>query len=304
MSGFQRLKSETVEGGAKELRPWIEAMRAITATPVEREFDQKWALELKNRVLEEKAVPFQWAVADLPHGGHFLRLRLNGQHSSWALSELLKEDKLPGGLAIHLDTYSVADQAGAVMLFRQFDSRRSARSKEDISGAYQCFHEALRPCNRSILKVAVEGATWFRREVQEQGLAVKSGDDIYTLFDEERLHPFFQMMDAVLKDGKSNELKRVPIMAAAYGTWLDDAKQAAEFWRLAALGTKRTEEDAASDLDGELLRIREEKEKISARDLYAKCVKAWSAYGNGIRVNNFKVDTKKKGLPPISGLAA
>jgi hypothetical protein len=302
MSGFKRLKSQLFEGGERELRSPIEVMVANPHTPVEREFDPKWALELKYRVAEGLAVTFLWAVADMPSANGFIRLRVNGQHSSWALSELLKAGELPDNLAIHLDTYSVANESGAVELFRQFDARKSARSKEDISGAYQCFQEALRGCHRGVLKVAAEGVTWFRREVQER--PVPSGDDIYQLFDEKRLHPFFLQMNEFLKDGKSNELKRVPVMAAAFGTWMDDAKQSHEFWRLAALGSKRSEEDAASDLDSELIRIREEKEKINTRDYYAKCVKAWDAFGNHVRVTNFKVNTKKKGLPPLGDLAA
>src|SRR5262245_29040363 len=91
MSSFQRLKSEVFEGGEKELRPVIESIRAITATPVEREFDAKWALDLKARVAAGNAITFMWAVADMAHAGSFTRLRVNGQHSSWALSELLKE---------------------------------------------------------------------------------------------------------------------------------------------------------------------------------------------------------------------
>jgi hypothetical protein len=302
MSSFKRLKSETFEGGVKELRQAIEDMRAIGVTPVEREFDAKWALDLKERVINGHAVTFNWAVADLAQQGGFVRMRVNGQHSSWALSELLKENALPSPLAIHLDTYSVADETGAVLLFRQFDARKSARSKEDISGAYQCFQPELRGCSRNVLKSALEGLVWYRREVQEK--PVPSGDDIYMLFDEKRLHPFFVMIDDVLKGGKANELKRVPVLATAYGTWLDDAKQAAEFWRLTALGSNRNVSDAAADLDAELLRIRDEKEKINARDVYAKCVKAWQAYNDHIRVTNFKVNTKKKGLPSLGDLAA
>ncbi len=298
MSEFRREKSELFVGGAKELGDVIRKHRGNTHTPTEREFDAKWALDIKTRVEKGKAVTFMWAVAGLPMHGQIISMRINGQHSSWALDELLKEGALPDNLAIHLDTYSVANQDGAVQLFRQFDARKSARSKEDISGAYQCFHEDLRECNRSILKVAVEGVIWYRREVQEQ--PVLSGDDIYNLFDEQRLHPFFQMMDEVLKDGKSNELKRTPVLAAAYGTWLDDAKEAASFWRLAALGSKRTEEDAAADLDTEIMRIRDEKEKVNARDLYAKCAKAWDGFNNRIRITNFKVNTTKKGLPIIA----
>jgi hypothetical protein len=302
MSGFKRLKSEVFEGGVKHLRGVIQTIRAIDQTPVEREFDLKWALDLKARVLDGKAITFMWAVADMPSSGKLVRLRVNGQHSSWALSELLGEGNLPDGLAVHLDTYSVADQDGAVQLFRQFDARKSARSKEDVSGAYQCFQPALKDCKRSVLKAAAEGVIWYRREVQEK--PVPSGDDIYRLFNEERLHPFFQLVDGVLRDGKSNEIKRVPVLALAYGTWLDDASQAGEFWRLAALGSKRSEEDAASDLDNELIRIRTEKERVSAGDLYAKCAKAWDAFNNHVRVTSWKVNTKKKGLPIVGDLAA
>jgi hypothetical protein len=302
MSTFKRVKSELFQGGAKELQATIEEMRSIAITPVEREFDLRWATELKTRVVDGKAVAFHWAVADMADSGGFTRMRVNGQHSSWALADLLRENALPDNLVIHLDTYSVSNQDGAVLLFRQFDARKSARSKEDISGAYQCFQPELRTCNRNILKTAVEGVIWYRREVQEKPVA--SGDDIYWLFNEQRLHPFFVMLNETLKSGKANELKRVPVIAAAYGTWLDDAKVSGEFWRLVALGSNRNVSDAASDLDAELIRIRDEKEKCNARDLYAKCAKAWEAHGDGARVSNFRVNTKKKGLPLLGDLAA
>lgn len=302
MSGFKRLKSELFDGGAEKLRRVIEAHRSIEATPVEREFDAKWALELKERIVKGWAVSFFWAVADMENGSKAkaVRLRMNGNHSSWALAELLKEDALPSNLAVHLDTYSVQDRDGAVLLFRQFDCRKSSRTKEDISGAYQCFHEAIRDCNRSSAKIAVEGIAWYRREAQKIG-PIKSGDELYDLFSEERLHPFIQMVNGIL-DSKCGELKRVPVVGAMYGTWIDDAARAAEFWRLAALGSKRSVSDAASDLDEELLRIKQTKngEKVSGGDLYAKCAKAWAAHLEGIRVTNFKVNTKVKGLPVIA----
>lgn len=295
MSLFKRLKSESFEGGAKELRHVIDSMRSLAITPVEREFDGKWALELKKKIIDGLAVPFFWVVAEMPRGGKTMRFRVNGQHSSWALEELLKENALPDNLAIHLDTYHVPDRDGAVMLFRQFDARKSARTKEDISGAYQQWHESLRDCKRGLAKLAIEGIVWHRRVLEE--LPVPSGDDIYQLFDEERLHPFILLMDEILRSGKANELKRTPIIAAAYGTWLDDAKEAEGFWRSVAAGSGRVDPDAATDLDEEIIRIKEEKEKISAGDLCAKCKIAWDAFNNHSRVNSFKVNTKKKGLP-------
>ena len=199
------------------------------------------------------------------------------------------------------------------MLFRQFNARKSARSKEDISGAYQCFQPELRACNRSVLMRAAEGVVWFRREVQQYGDkrrhpenpdAVPIGDDVYMIFNQKSLHGFFRMVNEVLKSGKANELKQVPVLAAAYGTYLDDAKQAGDFWRFTAMGNNRNVGDAASDLDAELLRMRDDKEKVSARDRYAKCVKAWHAFNDGIRCTSFKVNTKTKGLPSLGDIAA
>jgi hypothetical protein len=297
MSQFKRVKSELFEGGANQLRRVIEAHRAIQATPVEREFDLKWAQEIKERVAAGHSVSFMWAVADLPMNGKLARLRVNGNHSSWALAELLREDALPINLAVHLDTYSVSDRDGAVLLFRQFDNRKSSRTKEDISGAYQCFHETIRGCSRRSAKLAIEGVAWYRRDVQCYG--VPSGDELYTLFNEDRLHPFVLMVDGSI-DSKCNEMKRVPVAAAMFGSWQDDARLSEKFWRLVALGSKRSESDAASDLDDELVRIRDEKEHVTAGDVYAKCAKAWEAFKDGKRVTSFKVNTKLKGLPAIA----
>ncbi len=296
MSMFKRIKSELFEGSPEKLRRVIETHRAIEATPVEREFDEKWAKEIKDRVTKGLAVSFNWAVGDMPINGKPVRLRFNGNHSSWGLAELLAEDALPSGLAIHLDTYMVPDRDAAVLLFRQFDSRKSSRTKEDVSGAYQCFHEDIRKCKRGAAKLAIEGVAWYRRDIQ--GFAVSSGDELFELFNETRLHPFVQVVDSIL-DSKCGELRRVPVVAAMYGTWLDDAKRAADFWRLTALGTKRNVSDAAADLDEELARIKDDKEKVKAGELYEKCRKAWIAFGDGSRVSNFKVNIKK-GLQPIA----
>jgi hypothetical protein len=215
------------------------------------------------------------------------------------MDEAANQTKFPDNLAIHLDTYSVADEDGAVMLFRQFDARKSARSKEDVCGAYQCFQPALEHCKRDVIRAAVEGVTWYRRDVTKE--PVPSGDDVYMLCNEQRLHPFYLMVDELLRNGKSNELKKACILAAMFGTWMDDAKESAEFWRLTALGTNRNGADAPFDLAAELFRLKDEKETITQRDQYAKCAKAWLAYADGARVKNFIVDTRKKPLVVLGG---
>lgn len=298
MSKFSFLETKTFFGGAEKVRKVIDDMRAIGASPVEREFEQRRGLEIKTRTFNGHAVSFYWSTVDVPQNGQIIRMRVNGQHSSWALSELLKENALPNNIVIHLDRYTATDEGGVVLLFRQLDSRMSVRTVEDISGAYQCFHPELKECKRSTLMTAAKGVNWYRREVEST--RYQTGDEVFTLFDEKRLHPFFIMVDDIMKNGKSKELNQIPVMAAIYGTWLDDSRVADEFWKLVSLGTNRSVEDAASDLDEELTQIPADKSDTRPGVKYAKCAKAWHAYGDGIRVKSFKVNTTK-GLPSLGG---
>jgi hypothetical protein len=295
MNTFKLLKAENFQGGAAELRVPIELFRSIEHSPVERPFDQKWAHEIKKRIAAGYAVAFQWALAEIPNGQSPLRIRANGQHSSWAMASLLDDKILPSNLAIHLDTYAADDQAGIVSLFRQFDARKSARSRQDLCGAYQGFQPALKGCNRTALTDLVNGISWYRRYVLHA--FAPSGDEAGELLNDMSLHPFLLFADELFKSRKANELKKTAVIAAIHGTYLEDTKDAGIFWRYVATGTLRTGHDAAKDLAEEWERIKEEHQSVSPRDLYAQCVKAWLAHRDGERVDSFKVYTKTKDLP-------
>ena len=222
-------------------------------------------------------------------------MRVNGQHSSWAM-KLLEENQLPDNITIRIDTYKVRTEADVVMLFRQFDARESARSREAIAHAYQGFQLDLKECNPNIIKSAAVGVAWYRKNVLKDD--VPSGDDIFQVVNESRLHPFFLMANGILGNGKSPELMTAPIMGAMFGSWLLNPGRAGEFWRGVALGSLSEKQDASTDLDSELLRISKDHEKVKPLDRYAKCVRAWHAFADGTRVTTkgFEITGKKKGI--------
>lgn len=297
---FVCIKSESFSGGAKELDSVIREMHSVEtteATTVERKFKKEWAMELHRRVLGGHALPFNWGVAELPQDGRIRRMRVNGQHSSWALMKLLEEDQLPNNIVIRIDTYKVRTEADVVMLFRQFDARESARSREAIAHAYQGFQPDLSGCNPNLVKAAAVGVVWYRKNVLKD--VVPIGDDVFQVVNESQLHPFFLMVNGILGNGKSPELMTAPVMGAWFGSWLLNPGRAGEFWRGAAIGDLSEKQDASIDLDVELRRIGKEHEKVKPNDRYAKCVRAWHAFADGTRVTTkgFDISSKKKGVP-------
>ena len=253
---FVCTKSETFSGGANEVGPIIREMSRVEATEVttvERKWKKEWSMELHRRVLNGHALPFNWAVAELSQDGKTRRMRVNGQHSSWALMKLLEENQLPDNITIRIDTYKVRTEADVVMLFRQFDARESARSREAIAHAYQGFQPDLSECNPNIIKSAAVGVGWYRKNVLKDD--VPPGDDVFQVVNETRLHPFFLMANGILGNGKSPELMTSPVMGAWFGSWLINPGRAGEFWRGVATGTLSEKPDASTDLDVELGRI-------------------------------------------------
>src|SRR5262245_35477996 len=136
-SDFELVKSETVE----LTRKFAEEFRDMEPSPTERELKVSRVQELMGRFTAKRTIPFQWARAYID-GQEGVFLRMNGQHSSTALCEL--DGHFPVGGKVHLDTYKVKDRNSLALLFRQFDPRASARSVDDISGAYQMLEDALK----------------------------------------------------------------------------------------------------------------------------------------------------------------
>jgi hypothetical protein len=278
----------------KPLTPQLaEEFVNLPASPTERSFDQARAKMLREKAEHGQLIAFNWAKA---HCGDKV-YRMNGQHSSRVLVDL--NGSFPEGLKAHIDTYKVDTQDDLAELFRQFDSRKSGRTPNDVAGAYQGLQHDLDGVTRPSAKLAVEGVNWWQKHVE--GLPAEKGDDVYSLFSKAELHPFIKWVGDVFTV-KTPELRRQTIVAAMYATYEKSETEAQKFWAEVARGGVEFEENHPTTvLDAFLKSIIEDKRKLDLKpaNLYQASIYAWNAFREDKTITTVKYDTKK-GLYTVS----
>lgn len=281
---FQLIKAETVKIDDAFLQKW----RALPGSVTEREFDQKHADYLEAKFKRGDAITMHWAKSVDQNG---LEERMNGLHSSTALQAF--NGDLPAGLYAHVDTYRVTTDEGKAHLFRQFDDRRSSRDRADVSGAYQMLEPDLRGVNRKVAKRGVEGIGWHDQYVEKVGKLV--GDDVYTLFIKEGIHPFLHWQNDLFSV-KTPELAVVSVVAAMWRTWNKNQEQAKAFWEITSRGGEPgNESHPTSRLDEWLLaaRAKELPKNPAPGEFYNACIYAWNAFRKNENLRSIKHDTTK-----------
>ena len=288
MAHFHLLKSEV-----KTLTPELAAaFRALEPSPTERDLNPGRLKMLREKADAGLLITFNWAKAKM--GGRWLRV--NGQHSSTMLTDL--NGDFPQGLQVHLDEYEVDSLQGLALLFRQFDERKSGRSAADVAGAYQNLEPALRDVAKPIGKIGIESINWYRRVVE--GVPYTVGDEQYHLFNESGFHGFLVWLHSVFSI-KTPELRRVPIVAGMYSTFIRNEGEARKFWDLVARGGVEFEDNAPSTVLDTWLKAAKEgelKEELKPGQFYQGCIYAWNAHREGKTIERIKADTRKSWLNP------
>ncbi len=276
--------------------------RDLEPSPTEREISPARLKMLRDKATAGLLITFHWAQARLGNEVY----RMNGQHSANMLCELL-DGSFPEGLYAHLDEYAVDSRDDLALLFRQFDDRKSGRSAGDVAGAYQGLVEALRDIPKDLVKLGIEGVAWYEHWIV--GMPVPDGDSRYGLFNQSAHHAFLHWLPELFSI-KTPELKRVPVLAAIYGTWTKSAAGAQEFWHQVARGGIEYEDDAPSTvLDAWLKDTKEANAKAKVErglvglkpyDFYNGCIYAWNAFRSERRVKDKKIKPNTdKGITPI-----
>lgn len=268
---------------------------SMEPSPTERGLDPARLEYLRKKAEHGELVTFHWARAKISDR----MVRINGQHSSTMLQEL--NGNFPEGLMVHMDTYKVDKFTDLAVLFRQFDSRKSSRSPADISGACQGLYPDLNEVPRDIGKLSVEGIAFYEKL---KGLRSAMGDDQYTLFDNALHHPFIRWMGE-LHSIKTPEMKRVPVAAAMYATFITNELEARKFWAQVARGGVDFEENAPSTiLDLWLKECAKRRDKsedlkdIKQGNYYQGCIFAWNAFRDGKSPKVIKYTVEKGMLEP------
>jgi len=270
--------------------PLAQEFRDLTPSPTERPRNDLRIKQLRDKADAGRLVTFHWAKTK--YRGNWLRM--NGQHSSIMLCSL--DGKFPQGLKVHLDEYECEKDEDMATLFQQFDWRGSGRSSGDVSGAYQGLYEPLQSVPRDAAKLAVDGLSWYRRNVE--GVPVPPGDEVYSLFRETGLHEYVRWIGTVFTV-KTPELKRAQIVAAMYATFHVNHGDARTFWDTVARGGVQYEDNApATVLDNWLKTLAETKNKngkgkdIKPAHYYQGSVYAWNAYRENRTLKDIKYDHK------------
>jgi hypothetical protein len=265
--------------------------RAMTPSPTKRELDPARLKHLKQKLLAGLAIPFNWATAKF-EGKVF---RANGNHSSNVLCDPDVLAKWPEGLVAHIDEYDTPTPDALALLFRQFDDRKSGRSPNDVSGAYQGLIPALHGIPRETCKLGIEGVAWFERYIIGSG--VPNGDDVYNMLNREAYHSFLRWCGELFSI-KTPELRQTQIVAAMYGTFVAST-EARAFWQNVARGGVNYDDTAPETvLDNWLKELKENKDRkreleIKPSNLYQGCIFAWNASRAAKPVKEIKFDTKK-----------
>jgi hypothetical protein len=289
---FHLVQAKTLKLTKDEVVERAREHAGLPHSACERDLDPKHVAELAERIRGGCCLTFCWATVEFQS----VKYRMNGQHSSNALLEAA--EFLPDEVTIHLDHYIADDEYAMGLLFRQFDARISTRSKLDISGAYQGLVRELRGLNRKDCKLGLEGALWYRRNLE--GLPVPSGDRAFEQLLDKSFHPYLIWLDSILSL-KTPELKQVGVVAAIYGTYLVSETGAEEFWRHVAKNDVLDESDPSAVLSAELMKSIEDKaQRLKVADAYDKAIKAWNAFRTGKKIKSLPLNPKRKGLPEIA----
>lgn len=270
---FKLTKSQTLP-----LTPaLVDEFYCLPPSPTERAIKPSRVKMLEEKLAEGLLISFNWGRSHLPTGEVW---RQNGQHSVAMLHAL--NGNIPAGLFVHMDDFDVSGKAGAVLLFRQYDDRRSGRSPTDVSGAYQGVVDELADVSRETGKLGIEGIAWYQRNVE--GIPVPKGDDAYKLFHRRVFWGFLIWLNTLL-NGERTELRNTTVVAAMYAAWLKSESAAQDFWKQVKAGGLEFEEKAPStvlaqwlETTADMSALDKKTKKVGPNTYYGGSIHAWNAF--------------------------
>jgi len=93
---------------------------------------------------------------------------------------------------------------------------------------------------------------------------------------------------------KTPELRRVPVVAAMYGTYLKNPDETRKFWSEVARGGDEYTDTAPSRvLDEWLKTAKEEKLELKPGEFFRGCIYAWNAARDDKQIKEIRYDLKK-----------
>lgn len=269
---------------AKLAKEWAEMESAIQDRPL----SERRLQVHRNTLNKDGFRPVLWAVAYCKEleNDHF---RINGKHTSTLFASV--------DLSKHQDLYATIEEyecdtiEDMAALYATFDTQIQSRNTTDINRSFASAIPELKEFDNKTINLIVSAIEYSKNPHKSSGGSSRTAmDRAEELFDN---IGFAQWVNKLLNDvdyKASIHLRRVPVMAAAYGTYQKSMKAATEFWTAVRdmTGDKPNLPDRKLALFLVQMKIATSTTKgipdrfrLTPREFYYKSLTAWNAWRKG-----------------------
>lgn len=228
--------------------------------------------------------PLQWATAYcVETGGTY---RVNGKHTSTLFSQ--DGVKIPKGLVAIVEHFKCDTLEDLAKLYSTYDSRLVTRTTNDINKSFAAIDEDLADLPVAIVSLCVTGIAYSK---YGSGYASKPAAERAECLFDPRNKQFVRWVAEMVVGHDSRHIKRGPVVAAMYETWVKSHRAAQEFW-LAVRDHSGASPSLPDRKLGKYLLTRTVNtgnggrkhmgnSAASPREINAKCIHAWNAWRKG-----------------------
>jgi len=238
----------------------------------DRELKAPRLAELRRRYDQGLFHDPEWAIVYYKGGIK----RANGKHSA---NMLLGLEKFPTNLNVRVKRFQATTAHDLAIIFEQFDSRFSLRSRDEATGVHRAAHEELEEIAPSRVSAVVGGIAWHLRATT--GKVFNEADQ------RELIHTYPATIALCAQYSGTRQFKKTGILAAMFATYEANKRRATDFWKAVSEQNHPDNNNASRTLGKFLEKCvynpyeTNTDRKWDTRAYYAKCIHAWNAYLKG-----------------------
>lgn len=253
--------------------------------------------EMRLRVYEKIANegafrPVQWASCYCKQtGGTY---RVNGKHTSTLFSQM---DPLPTNLYAVVEHYDCDTLNDVSRLYSTYDSKIQSRSTADINRSFAGCVPQLAEIDLATINACVSGY-WFSKDLDAYARNNTPAERAEMLLEH---HDFVRFVVGIVGRKCGSPLKRMPVVAAIYSTFVRAPRVADSFWSEVRDDTGAAPSDPTRKLSKFLLLNSgaskrsdgARRHRVKDKEFFVKSLHAWNAYREGVMTNlNYHADAK------------
>jgi hypothetical protein len=216
--------------------------------------------------------------------------RINGKHTATVFS---KQDMAKYDVEAIVEEYECDTVEDMAKLYGTFDSVLSSRKTGDVNHAIAQSIPELREVKSPVINACVAAMEYAKRPTVSTGGYYRTPPEKAN----ELFHNvnFVLWVNRLLNDvgwEKSIHIRRMPVIAAAYATFLKSMKAATEFWNSVRDMSDPDPESASRKLALFLVQMKlsqgrtkgiPERFRLTPREFYYKSISAWNAWRKGAK---------------------